>query len=64
MDRRLMTMEEVAEALRLPLSTLRHYRQHADGPPMFKIGRRLFAYEDEIVAWVEERRQGGTGWIA
>lgn len=41
-----------------PKSTLRYWRHRdrGEGPPLFKIGRRVVAYADEVDAWVDEQR--------
>jgi predicted DNA-binding transcriptional regulator AlpA len=57
----LLTLEEVAELTRLPIATLRYYRQRRIGPPMFRLGRRLVAHKAEVVAWIEEQHRLGLG---
>jgi hypothetical protein len=37
----LLTMAEVAEALRVPVSTLRYWRSRGEGPKSFALGRRV-----------------------
>ncbi|GLP75663.1 hypothetical protein TUM20983_27730 [Mycobacterium antarcticum] len=43
MNTELLTIEEAAKLLRLPVATLRHYRAQGgvDGPRSAKIGRRV-----------------------
>jgi DNA-binding transcriptional MerR regulator len=53
---RLLTLTEVAELTRLPISTLRYYRQRGSGPPTFRVGRRVMAYETDVLAWVDHQR--------
>jgi predicted DNA-binding transcriptional regulator AlpA len=53
---RLITLAEVAELTRIPISTLRYYRQRGEGPPMFRVGRRVMAYEDEVRGWLDAER--------
>jgi hypothetical protein len=36
-----LTLAEVAAILRIPINTLRWWRQNGDGPRFFKIGRHL-----------------------
>ncbi len=53
----LLTINEAAEALRAPVATLRYWRQKGEGPPAFKVGKRLVYRERDVQAWVEERRR-------
>jgi predicted DNA-binding transcriptional regulator AlpA len=52
--RTLLRIEEVAELTGVPVSTLRYwrYRDQGEGPPMFRLGRRVVAYADDVHAWV------------
>ena len=52
----LITLTEIAEITRLSVSTLRYYRLRGEGPPTFKVGRRVVARERDVRAWLEERR--------
>ena len=55
MPRELLHMTEVAQVLRVPLETLRRWRRTGEGPPMFRIGRRVVAYRDEVERWIEQQ---------
>ena len=57
MARRILTLSEVAELTRLPISTLRYYRQRGSGPPTFRVGRRVVAYESDVLAWLDQQRE-------
>lgn len=52
MTGKLLTIEEASAVTRLPVSTLRHMRQHGKGPQSGKIGRRVFYREADLDAWV------------
>ena len=54
---RLMTIEEVAEYLRVPVLTIRWLRQEGRFAPAIKVGRRLAWEERAVVAWVESQRE-------
>ena len=56
-DDALMLLEEVAEFCRLSVSTLRWLRHRNEGPPAFKLGRRLVFRRAEVQKWVREREQ-------
>ncbi|MHA7126319.1 helix-turn-helix domain-containing protein [Janibacter indicus] len=49
-----MTVTEVAEELRLPVSTVRFWRAQGRGPHFFKVGRRLVCRRSDFEAFVEQ----------
>jgi excisionase family DNA binding protein len=51
-----MTTAEVAELLRRPTETLRYWRWRGEGPPSFKIGRRVLYSRDDVERWIADRR--------
>lgn len=53
----LMLMEEVAVLTRIPVNSLRYYRQRnkGEGPPSFKLGKRVFYRRSSVLAWIEEQ---------
>lgn len=57
---KLLTLEEVAELTRTPLSTLRYWRHRGEGPNTFRLGRRVLARESDIRAWIDERVKAGS----
>lgn len=62
MTRKLLRIHEVAELVGVPLSTLRYWRHRdrGEGPPLFTVGRRVVAYEDEVIAWIDMQRAKGA----
>jgi excisionase family DNA binding protein len=54
---RLMTIEEVAEYLRVPVLTIRWLRQEGRFAPAVKVGRRLLWEESAVNRWVEANRE-------
>ena len=50
-----LTLTEVADILRVPVNTLRWWRQQNTGPRFFKLGRRLVTTVGDLKAWVEEQ---------
>lgn len=52
---RMLTIQQAAERLGLPVSTLRTWRQSGAGPRAGKLGRRLFYREEDLDAWVDEQ---------
>jgi hypothetical protein len=60
-DEDFLTLPEVAEILRVPVNTLRWWRQRGDGPPFFKVGRHLVTTIGDLRAWIQEQKQQATG---
>lgn len=56
----LMTLEEVAERLRVPVPTLRYWRARGEGPNGFKLGGRLRYRCSDVEAWIEEQYAATT----
>ena len=54
---RLMTIEDVAEYLRVPVLTIRWLRQERRFAPAVKVGRRLLWEESAVNRWVEQNRE-------
>lgn len=52
---RLLQLPEVSELTTLSEATLRWLRHRKQGPPMFKLGRRLVTYESDVHAWIAEQ---------
>lgn len=50
--RDLMTPEEVAALARVPLATVRYWRYSGDGPPGFRIGRRVRYRREAVEQWL------------
>lgn len=55
MDRRMMTPEELAEFLGVPIATLYQWKLRGVGPVARKIGRHLRYLPHEVDAWVDEQ---------
>jgi excisionase family DNA binding protein len=56
-DSDLLLLEEVAEMTRLSTSTLRWLRHRNEGPPGFKMGRRVMFRRAAVEAWISERER-------
>ncbi|HET7736067.1 MAG TPA: helix-turn-helix domain-containing protein [Nocardioidaceae bacterium] len=55
-----MTIEEVAEYLRVPVLTVRWLRQDGRFAPAVKVGRRLLWEESAVNRWVEANREAAS----
>jgi excisionase family DNA binding protein len=53
----LLTVEEVAERLRVSVLTLRWLRQEGRFAPAIKVGRRLVWDARDVTAWLESHRE-------
>jgi len=61
-DSGLLTIEEVAARLRVPVETIRQWRKYRRGPQFVRIGggRRLFCRESDLQAWIDAQFEGGA----
>ena len=53
----LLTLSEVAEILKVPVNTLRWWRQVGTGPEFFKIGRHLVTTVGDVRRFIREQRR-------
>jgi excisionase family DNA binding protein len=53
----LLTIEEVAERLRVSVLTVRWLRQEGRFAPATKVGRRLVWDARDVAAWLESQRE-------
>jgi excisionase family DNA binding protein len=53
----LMTIEEVAEYLRVPVLTVRWLRQEGRFAPAVKVGRRLAWRRSVVVSWIDAQQE-------
>ena len=52
---RLLTVEDLAEYLEVPVATIYAWRYHRQGPPGFRVGRHLRFRWSDVEAWIEDR---------
>jgi DNA-binding transcriptional MerR regulator len=53
----LISTRELAVQLGIPVSTLRFWRKRGEGPPGFKIGKRVVYRTADVARWLEEQRR-------
>lgn len=53
----LLTIEEVAERLRVSVLTVRWLRQEGRFAPAIRVGRRLVWDARDVTAWLESQRE-------
>ena len=51
----LLTMNEVANLVRVPVATLRYWRHLGTGPRSFRIGRSVRYWHSEVLHWLEQQ---------
>lgn len=52
---RLLTIEEVADYLRIPVQTIHYWRYFGRAPRAIRVGRHLRFRMNDLLDWVEER---------
>ena len=55
---RLLTVQELAEYLQLPVQTIYRWRAMQGGPPGYRVGRHVRFDAAEVDSWLRERRDG------
>ncbi len=51
----LLSMQEVADFVRVPVATLRYWRHLGTGPRGFRVGRSVRYWHTEVIHWLEEQ---------
>jgi len=54
-DDELLTIQEVAHVVRVPVATLRYWRHLGTGPRSFRIGRSVRYWRTEVFAWLDDK---------
>ncbi len=57
-----LTIDEVAQALRVSVPTVRWLRQEGRFAPAIRVGRRLLWDQAAIDAWMESNREPSGRW--
>lgn len=59
---KVLTLNEVAEMIRVPAATLRYWRYVGTGPESFKMGPRRVVYrEQDVLRWIDAQYDGRGG---
>ena len=56
----LLSINEVAQMLRVPVGTLRYWRHLGAGPHSFKVGRWVRYRRGDVRAWLNAKRRGAV----
>ncbi len=51
----LLSAQELAEFLHLPIATVYAWRYRRQGPPGFRVGRHLRYRRDDVQQWIKDR---------
>ena len=51
-DDELLTMQEAADVVRVPVATLRYWRHLGTGPRSFRLGRRVLYRTNDLHEWI------------
>ena len=55
---RLLTVQELADYLEVPVATIYAWRYRREGPPGFRVGRHVRFRWDDIQRWIAQLRDG------
>ena len=56
---RLLTVEDLAEYLDVPVATIYAWRYRGEGPPGFRVGRHLRFRWIDVERWVDHQLEAG-----
>jgi excisionase family DNA binding protein len=57
----LISTEQLARFLSVPVSTVYGWRHRGEGPPGYRVGRHTRYRPEEVLTWLEERRNAAKG---
>ena len=57
---RLLTVEELADYLGVPVATLYQWRYRRQGPPGFRVGRYIRYRPTDVQQWIERKLDSVT----
>ncbi|WP_224749071.1 helix-turn-helix domain-containing protein [Nocardioides hwasunensis] len=57
----LLSIEELAEYLHVPVTTIRDWRTDGKGPCAIKVGGRVRYATSDVLAWLESQRESEPG---
>jgi excisionase family DNA binding protein len=56
-DDELLTPQELAALLKLPLGTIRKQRAEGTGPPGFRVGKHVRWRRGDVMEWLEKQQE-------
>jgi excisionase family DNA binding protein len=60
-DQPLLTTQQVADYLGVPVATIYRWRYVGTGPPAIRVGVHLRFAEQDLEAWLAEQKTAGRG---
>ncbi len=57
----LLTTEDVAKIVRVPVSTVRYWQHRGSGPSSFRMGKRRLYARSDVEAWIARAREAAMG---
>lgn len=57
----LLSIEELAEYLHVPVTTIRDWRTDGKGPCAIKVGGRVRFATSDVLAWLQQQREAEPG---
>lgn len=51
----LLTLEEVASLVRVPIATVRYWRAQGHGPRGFRVGRCVRYWRADVILWLDSQ---------
>ena len=51
----MLSIEEAAALLRVPVATMRYWRYCGDGPHSFRLGRHVRYWRTDLILWLTEQ---------
>jgi len=57
---RLLTVQELADYLGVPVATLYQWRYQREGPPGFRVGRHVRYRWSDVEDWIEQQVQASN----
>ena len=57
LNRRLLTVQDLANYLEVPVATIYAWRYRRQGPPGFRVGRHLRFRSSDVEQWIELQLQ-------
>jgi excisionase family DNA binding protein len=58
-QKELLSPQELADFLGIPLATVRRWRYHGEGPPGMRLGRHVRYQRAAVMAWLEAQQSSG-----
>jgi excisionase family DNA binding protein len=52
----LLTLEQVAEYLQVPIRTVKEWRYQGKGPRFIRVGRHLRCDPDDLAQWIKDQK--------